>query len=105
MDYNYIKKQQYKTIYEFISQEMNKSDFYRSCQIAMKLMPYSDALVKMIETKNLDNYLSKEVFNKIIIETIGHDYNGLMSNDEDFLPRLKENKKLSDLVNDLQNEK
>jgi hypothetical protein len=104
MDYNYIKKQQYKTIYEFISQEMNKNS-YRSCHIAMELMPYSDALVKMIETKNLDNHLNEEVFNKIIIETIGHDYNGLMSNDEDFLPRLKENKKLSDLVNDLQNEK
>jgi hypothetical protein len=99
---NYIKKQQYQTIFNFVSEEMIRTDFMMACKIALKLMPYSDALVEMIETKNLDNQ-NKEVFNKIIIETIGHDYNGLMSGDEDFLPRLKENKKLSDLVNDLQN--
>jgi len=96
-----MKNQQYQTIFNFISEEVSSTNFMLACKIALKLMPYSDALVEMIETKNLDNQ-SKEIFNKIIIQTICHDYNGLMSNDEDFLPRLKANKKLSDLVNDLQ---
>jgi hypothetical protein len=92
-----MKNQQFETIKNFIEEEVSSTNLMLACRIALKLMPYSDALVEMIETKNLDNQ-NKEVFNKIIAQTIAHDYNGLMSNDEDFLPRLKANVKLSDLV-------
>lgn len=85
-----MKKQQYQTIFNFISEEISSTDFMLACKIALKLMPYSDALVEMIETKDT----------AIIRQTIAHDYNGLMSIDEDFLPRLKPNKTLSDLVYD-----
>lgn len=92
-----MKNQQFETIKNFIEQEVSSTNLMLACRIALKLMPYSDALVEMIETKNLNNQ-NKEVFNKIIAQTITHDYNGLMSIDEDFLPRLKANKKLSDLI-------
>jgi hypothetical protein len=92
-----MKNQQYQTILNFISNEVSSTNLMLACRIALKLMPYSDALVAMIETKNIDNEY-KQPFNKIIVQTIAHDYNGLMSNDEDFLPRLKANKKLSDLI-------
>lgn len=92
-----MKNQQFETIKNFIEEEVSSTNLMLACRIALKLMPYSDALVEMIETKNLDNQ-NKEVFNKIISQTIAHDYNGLMSNDEDFLPRLKANNKLSDLI-------
>jgi hypothetical protein len=96
-----MKNQQFETIKNFIEQEVSSTNLMLACRIALKLMPYSDALVELIETKNIDNEY-KEPFNKIIVQTICHDYNGLMSNDEDFLPRLKANKKLSDLVNELE---
>jgi len=87
-----MKNQQYQTIFNFISEEVSSTNFMLACKIALKLMPYSDDLVKMIESENVN----------MTRQTIAHDYNGLMSIDEDFLPRLKANKKLSDLVNDLQ---
>ena len=92
-----MKNQKFETIKSFIEEEVSSTNLMLACRIALKLMPYSDALVEMIETKNIDNEY-KQTFNKIIAQTICHDYNGLMSNDEDFLPRLKANIKLSDLV-------
>jgi hypothetical protein len=87
-----MKNQQFETIKNFIEEEVSSTNLMLACRIALKLMPYSDALVEMIETKDVD----------MLRQTIAHDYNGLMSIDEDFLPRLKANKKLSDLVNELQ---
>jgi len=85
-----MKNQQFETIKNFIEEDVSSTNLMLACRIALKLMPYSDALVEMIEIKNLDNQ-NKKVFNKIIAQTIAHDYNGLISNDEDFLPRLKAN--------------
>ena len=80
---------QYQKIINFIIQERSCINNMLACKIALKLMPYSNALIELIEIKNLGK--EQEPHNNIIIQTIEHDYIGLKYNDDDFLPRLKKN--------------
>ena len=83
------KKQQYQTIFNFIIQQRSSINSMLACKIALKLMPYSNAIIELIEIKNLGK--EQEQHNNIIIQTIQHDYIGLENNDNDFLPRFKMN--------------
>ena len=80
---------QYQKIFNFIIQERSCINNMLACKIALKLMPYSNALIELIEIKNLGK--EQEPHTNIKIQTIEHDYIGLKYNDDDFLPRLKKN--------------
>ncbi len=58
-------------------------DVMKSIDIAMILEPYTDSIKELIEISDGDESLA--------INTMAHDYVGLISNDEYFLPRLTKN--------------
>ena len=62
-------------------------DVMISLDIAMALEPYSDAIRELIELNDGNE--------TIAINTMSHDFLGLKSNDDDFLPRLKLNNHLN----------
>jgi hypothetical protein len=62
-------------------------DVMKSIDIAMVLEPYTDSLKELIKLNN-----GKE---KCVVNTMLHDFIGLSSNDEHFVPRLKLNNSLN----------
>ena len=58
-------------------------DVMISIDIAMALEPYSDSIRELIELNDGNE--------TIAINTMCHDFQGLKSNDPDFLPRLRLN--------------
>lgn len=62
-------------------------DVMISLDIAEVLEPYSDAIRELIDLNDGDE--------TIAINTMSHDFIGLKSNDDDFLPRLKLNNQLN----------
>jgi hypothetical protein len=58
-------------------------DVMKSIDIAMVLEPYTDSIKELIELNDGDESLA--------INTMAHDYVGLIANDEYFLPRLTKN--------------
>lgn len=75
-----MEKQTFETILNFIKENTSKTAL-QCIDIALELNDYSSSLLELINTGNRN----------VAMETIAHDYNGLKSNDEHFLPRLKAN--------------
>ena len=78
------------TNFEFLLELTRKritKDVMTSLDIAELLEPYSDAIRELIELNDGDE--------TIAINTMSHDFLGLKSKDEDFLPRLKLNNQLN----------
>lgn len=72
--------------FEFLLELTRKritKDVMTSLDIAEILEPYSDAIRELIDLNDGDETMA--------INTMSHDFLGLKSNDEDFLPRLKIN--------------
>jgi hypothetical protein len=78
------------TNFEFLLELTRKritKDIMISIDIAMALEPYCDSIRELIDINDGNETMA--------INTMSHDFLGLKSNDEDFLPRLKLNNQLN----------
>lgn len=79
--------------FDFLLQLTRKritKDVMKSIDIAMTLEPYTDAIKELIKISNGEESLA--------INTMAHDYAGIISKDADFLPRLSKSEPIVNLT-------